>query len=110
MSILDYKPEEIIGKSHKILVSELESNSYLYKEFWIKLNRGHHQSGKFRVLHKSGRMIWIQGSYCALYNPDHKVSKFVLIAQDITEDMEKAIIQDSEVLQEQQNELKTHPK
>lgn len=106
LKMLDYRPEEILGKSHKILISDLESNSHIYKEFWIKLNRGLPQNGKFKLLNKSGRMIWAQGSYNALYNADQKIYKFIFVAQDITEDMEKAIIQDSEVLQEQQNELR----
>jgi len=84
-----YKESEIVGKPHKIFVSEeyLFSNSRSkdYKSFWDKLKKGVFVSGEFERVTKSGKKIWLQASYNPIVDNNGNAYKIMKIATDITE-------------------------
>lgn len=87
--LTEYEEKEIIGKQHKIFVSEeyLFSNSMSkdYKSFWNKLKKGVFVSGEFERITKSGKKIWLQSSYNPIVDNNGNVYKIMKIATDVTE-------------------------
>jgi PAS domain S-box-containing protein len=85
LKAMGYRLEEVKGKHHSMFVEEAYRNSAEYREFWAKLNRGEPQAGEHRRVTKSGKEIWIQGSYNPIMDPNGKPCKVVKYAADITE-------------------------
>jgi methyl-accepting chemotaxis protein len=84
LKVVGYSLEEIQGKSHGMLVDASFRETAEYAEFWKSLGRGEIQAGEFRRIGKSGKELWIQGSYNPILGPDGKVSKVIKFATDIT--------------------------
>jgi methyl-accepting chemotaxis protein len=56
-----------------------------YRDFWDGLRGGRFQAGEFQRLTKDGRPVWLQASYCPVYDPRGKTVGVVKLAFDITE-------------------------
>ena len=80
-----YTLGEIQGRHHSIFVEPEYRASSEYKDFWDRLHRGDHASGQYKRISKTGREIWIQGSYNPIFDADGKPFKVVEYATDITE-------------------------
>lgn len=85
-----YRPEEIIGKHHRIFVDPVEAASADYKAFWSRLAKGEYDQRQYKRLTKSGDEIWIEASYNPVLRGG-KVSKIVKIATDITTTKREAL-------------------
>ena len=87
-NIMGYTEKELIGKYHKIFVSEefLFSNSRAkeYKDFWKKLKSGEFVSAEFERINKNGDHVWLQASYNPILDTDGKPYRIMKIAVDIT--------------------------
>ena len=87
-NIMGYTEKELIGKYHKIFVSEefLFSNSRAkeYKDFWKKLKSGEFVSDEFERINKNGDRVWLQASYNPILDTDGKPYRIMKIAIDIT--------------------------
>lgn len=81
---MGYSAEEVKGRKHNMFVDEAYRNSYEYKDFWDKLNRGEYQAGEFKRIGKNGREVWIQASYNPILDLNGKPFKVVKYASDIT--------------------------
>jgi PAS domain S-box-containing protein len=81
--------DEIVGKHHRIFVSEGYSNSEEYKEFWGTLKSGVYVSGEFERQSKNGDTVWLQASYNPIIDFNGKPYKIMKIAQDITNTVEQ---------------------
>lgn len=67
LKFIEYSQDEIIGQHHSIFVSEHFKNTIIYKEFWEKLRKGIFQSGEFECLSKSGKMLYMQGTFITMF-------------------------------------------
>jgi len=85
LSIFDYKPEEVIGKHHRMFCDPDYAESTEYSEFWAKLRRGEHHAAEFKRLSKNGREIWLQASYNPVFDQDGKLVRVVKFATDVTD-------------------------
>lgn len=85
LGAMGYTLDEIKGKHHSIFVEEGYRSSPEYKEFWARLNAGKHFSDEFKRLGKSGKEVWIQGSYNPILDAENKPYKVVKFASDVTE-------------------------
>lgn len=85
LKTLGYILEEIKGKHHGLFVDETYRQSYEYKDFWAKLNRGEFVAGEFKRIGKGGREVWIQASYNPILDLNGRPFKVVKYASDITE-------------------------
>jgi len=83
-SILQYEPQEIIGKAHKSLLDEESANSPEYLNFWRNLRVGIPQTGEQKRLDKYGQPIWFWGTYAPVKNKEGKVTSIIKLATDIT--------------------------
>jgi methyl-accepting chemotaxis protein len=84
LKALGYNLEEIKGKHHSMFVDEAFRQSPAYKEFWAKLNRGHHDAAEYKRIGKGGREVWIQASYNPILDLNGKPFKVVKYATDVT--------------------------
>lgn len=84
LNIMGYQLDEILGKHHKIFVSDAYSRSDEYLNFWKNLADGNFATGEFERSNKSGQSVWLQGSYNPVFDDDGKPFKVVKFAQDVT--------------------------
>lgn len=81
---MGYSASEIIGRHHRIFVTEEYRNSREYTEFWDALCRGQHHAGEFHRIGKGGKDVFIQ----ALYNPikgfNGEILSVIKYATDVT--------------------------
>lgn len=109
LNLLGYEDTEVIGRHHRMLVSETEVKSDGYNVFWDKLGkRGEYVVGEFKRICKNGKEIWLKGTYNAVIGLDGKPSKVVQYAQDITTAklLEMSNQQQTEELRAQEEELR----
>jgi methyl-accepting chemotaxis protein len=85
LNLMGYRLDEVVGKHHRMFVSDEESNSQAYRDFWKRLQEGTFHQAEYKRITKSGEAIWIQGSYNPLFDANGKVIKVIKIASDITE-------------------------
>lgn len=83
LAMMGYKPNEVVGQKHSIFVTERESNSNDYKEFWNLLRSGRYFSAECRRIAKGGREVWIRGEYHPILKGG-KLYKVIKIATDVT--------------------------
>ncbi|MCM2292921.1 PAS domain-containing methyl-accepting chemotaxis protein [Allorhizobium sp. BGMRC 0089] len=87
---LGYRPEDIIGKHHRIFVPPEDVASPAYAEFWKKLAKGEFDQRQYKRIKKDGEPIWIEASYNPVIQGG-KVVKVVKIATDITAGKREAL-------------------
>ncbi len=87
LDVMGYRLDEIVGKHHRMFVSDADAASPAYAKLWEDLRSGQHRNSEFKRLAKGGREVWIQGSYNPILDIDGKVAKVVKFATDITENV-----------------------
>ncbi len=87
LSVVNYSLEEIIGKHHKMLCTQVfyEKNP----QFWMQLEQGNVTSGRYKRLDKSGREIWLRATYSPIFNAEGKVIKVIKFASEVTDNVER---------------------
>ncbi len=90
LASLGYALEEIIGRHHSLFVAPEYRDSAEYAAFWNALRNGEARTGRYSRIAKDGSVVWIQGSYCPLFDVDGKAFKVVKFARDITTEVEQA--------------------
>ena len=85
LNALGYTLVEIKGRHHSLFVDEAYRQSYDYKEFWAKLNRGEYVADEFKRIGKGGKEVWIQASYNPILDLNGKPFKVVKYATDVTQ-------------------------
>lgn len=84
LKALNYDLSEIQGKHHSIFCDPDYANSFEYKNFWTKLNRGEFDSGEYKRIGKSGKVIWINASYNPIMDANGRPYKVTKFATDVT--------------------------
>ena len=79
-TLMGYKNEEIIGKHHRIFVSEEYATSLEYQEFWKNLADGQLKSGNFYRVTKNGTKIKIKGGYSTIKSQNGEVESIIKFA------------------------------
>jgi methyl-accepting chemotaxis protein len=100
LSIMGYTQEAIKNKHHSIFCSPETRNSEDYKSFWKKLAQGTSFKDHFLRVTQSGEKLWLEASYCPVFDKDNHVIKVVKIATDTTE-----LVNDVHELKSQKNAL-----
>ncbi|MBL4871161.1 MAG: PAS domain S-box protein [Robiginitomaculum sp.] len=80
-----YSISEIVGKHHRIFVSERARSSSNYNKFWDKMNAGKTMSGEYEYFGKQGQSVWLNVSYTPVVDVNGKVFRIVNIANNVTE-------------------------
>ncbi|PXY46784.1 PAS domain-containing sensor histidine kinase [Flavobacterium hydrophilum] len=84
LDIMGYNEMDLIGKHHHILVDTSYSESTAYQLFWDNLRKGIYQKDEFIRVSKSGKFIWLFGTYNPILDVSGKPFKILKIATDIT--------------------------
>ncbi|MDF0601016.1 PAS domain-containing methyl-accepting chemotaxis protein [Psychromarinibacter sp. C21-152] len=95
LKTMGYGREEIVGKHHRIFVSEQERRSDAYGSFWRELAEGQFKAGEFRRIGKNGREIWLRASYNPILDAKGRVTGVVKMASDVTADKHEALLAES---------------
>lgn len=90
LQLTGYTAQEIVGRHHSIFVDSREKETDDYRLFWDSLRRGDTRSSEFKRIGKSGREIWILGSYNPVLDDRGMPIKVVKIATDITSEKQRA--------------------
>lgn len=85
LDTLGYSIEEIQGKHHRMFLKAEDSNKPEYSQFWQDLKAGKAQNNIFKRVSKYGKEVWIQAIYSPVYDEMGRVTKFIKIATDVTE-------------------------
>lgn len=85
LSMMGYSLSEIIGKHHAIFMDPAEVRSPDYKTFWERLQKGEAFASEFRRMTKSGRSVWVEGTYNPIRNESGKIVKVTKFCVDITD-------------------------
>ena len=101
-NVTGYAPTEIVGKHHRMFVTDEYANSIAYEEFWIKLAKGVADSGQYQRVGKEGQEIWLEANYNPILDMNGKPFKVVKYATDITQQVKatKAMTSAIEQIQE----------
>lgn len=91
LSLMEYTREELIGVSEKSLAAAEEINSERYDMMWNSILNGAFNSGEYRRVSKSGKELWLTGTYSPIYDIEGKAYKIIQFAQFTTEQKEKEL-------------------
>lgn len=86
-SIFSYEVEEIINQHHSIFVPLADQNEE-YQNFWSDLKRGVFRTGEYKRLTRTGKEVWIRGSYNPIMDSTGKVYKVMKFALNVTKEKE----------------------
>jgi PAS domain S-box-containing protein len=88
-SVMGFSLEKIVGKHHKVFVTERFENSDEYLELWASLRRGEFISGQFERVKSDGTTVWLQSTYSPIFDIEGKPYKIMKIATDVTKVVEQ---------------------
>ena len=95
LDVMGYELADIKGEHHRMFCEAEYANSFEYKKFWQKLNRGEFDSGRYKRIGNHGKVVWIQATYNPILDLNGKPYKVVKFAIDITDQVKlEASIQD----------------
>lgn len=83
-SNLGYNIDDVIGKTHQLMVDDITTKTLEYQFFWNELRGGLPQTGEYKLLRKDNSEMLIYGTYSPIFNSEGKTQKVVLLAEDIT--------------------------
>ncbi len=84
LGAVGYALDEIVGRHHRMFVSDAERNSAAYPAFWEALRRGEFQAGEYRRVRKGGKEMWLQATYNPIFDASGRPFKVVKFCTDIT--------------------------
>ncbi len=85
LSASGYSTSEITGKHHRMLVESSYANSSEYQQFWNDVANGKIHKGEYKLVSRSGKEVWLNGSYSPVKDEMGRIFKVVMIASDLTE-------------------------
>lgn len=85
LKLVSYNESEIKLKHHRSLFDADYAESAEYKDFWSKLKNGEPQYGEYKLIAKTGKEIWIVGSYSPVLDSQGNLVKVIGFATDVTE-------------------------
>lgn len=97
LSLMEYSKAELLGKRERELISKEEAESGRYQVMWESIRAGAFNSGEFKRISKSGKELWISGTYSPIFDLDGKAYKIVQFVQFNTEQKEKELEYSSKV-------------
>lgn len=89
LKVMGYQKEELIGQNERILLPKDEIDSQRYRLLWESLKSGTHITGEYRRVSKSGKEVWLNGTYNPIFDIEGRPTSVVQFAQFTTEEKEK---------------------
>lgn len=88
LRVSGYSGREITGQHHSMLCTADHIRSIEYRDFWLGLNRGEVQLGRFHRVGKFDRDIWIFATYNPVFDTRGRPVRVIEYSSDITERVE----------------------
>jgi PAS domain S-box-containing protein len=88
-SIMGFSLPQIVGKHHRVFVTEKYENSMEYFDFWNSLKNGEFITDQFERVKSDGTSVWLQATYSPIFNLEGKPYKIMKIATDVTKTIEQ---------------------
>ncbi len=85
LKLMGYSLSEVKGKHHRLFVAPADAEKAEYAELWRQLNEGRYQRAEFRRVQKNGHEVWLNATYCPIFDAAGKPYKVVKFATDSTE-------------------------
>jgi len=82
--ITQYSLDELIGKNHNIINSNLHSKEF-FREMWETISAGNVWRGQIRNKSKDGSYFWVDSVIAPLFGEDNKPIQYLSIRFDITD-------------------------
>ena len=83
-AISGYSREDVIGQNHRVISSRHHSSEF-WREFWQMIEAGKIWHGELCNRSKQGTHYWLDATVVPFRDPNGKISRFVAICTDITE-------------------------
>jgi methyl-accepting chemotaxis protein len=99
---MGYTLEQVKGRHHRMFCDAQFTASGAYAQFWAELNAGKAQSGVFKRLHSSGKVVSLQAVYTPVTDEMGRVVKIVKVANDVSAQVTNAEMLQLAVEQAQQ--------
>jgi methyl-accepting chemotaxis protein len=80
-----YRPEQVIGKEHRMFCTPEHARSNEYAQLWSRLRNGEFVSQTFQRVAGDGTTVWLEASYNPIRDANGNVVKVVKYAMDVTE-------------------------
>lgn len=87
LKAMEYRIEDIRGKSHRAFCESEFVNSSEYDQMWRTLRDGNFFSGQIVRVSGRGRRVFLEASYNPIFDEDGKVTGVVKFATDITDNV-----------------------
>ncbi len=84
LKLSGYSIEEVIGANPKIQQSGFHSEAF-YENLWNTILAGEEWHGIFKNKKKNGDIYWEKASISPVFNEQNKITHFIAIKEDITE-------------------------
>jgi PAS domain S-box-containing protein len=88
--ISGYDKQELIGKSHAIVSSGYHPREF-FQEMWRTIARKEIWRGEICNRAKDGHLYWVQSTIVPISSPNGRISQYVAIRQDITEQKQREL-------------------
>jgi len=82
---MGYRAGELAGRHHRMFVHTEYERSQEYQSFWADLASGQTNSGRHCRVHRNGSDVWLQASYCPVFDEGGTVVKVVTYAFNISD-------------------------
>lgn len=84
LELMEYSLPEIKDRHHSMFVPPAIARSEEYADFWSDLRNGIPRPGEYRRVTKSGRTVYIKGSYSIIRDQQGRPVKILKLAHDVT--------------------------
>ena len=91
LGVTGYQKKEIMNKPYTFLLSEAELEKPQTQIMWQNLREGQFFTGEFKQVDKSGKDLWLLGTYNPILDQAGKPTKIVMFAQFTTREKERQL-------------------
>ena len=85
LRVMGYSAREVQGQHHSMFCTADYIRSQSYRDFWLALNKGEFQSGRYHRVGKFNRDVYIQASYSPILNLRGEPERIIKYAYDVTD-------------------------
>jgi two-component system sensor histidine kinase/response regulator len=86
--VTGYSLKEVVGMNPNVLKSEAQTSEF-FKKLWGAITTGKSWTGKLMNKKKNGELYWERSVISPVYNDENKITHFIALREDITEEQQK---------------------